>query len=90
MYGTAYPPYERTREEERTVTADWMKRWGLHEQAGNHPYAGRTPTTLAYLHRYDIGSGVSRPKKKKRDHTGIQKKPIHDDTFYHESNSWRS
>jgi hypothetical protein len=39
-----------------TVTADWIKRWGLHEQTKNPPYAGRTPTTLEYLHPYDMES----------------------------------
>jgi hypothetical protein len=39
-----------------TVTADWIKRWRLQEQTKNPPYAGRTPTTLEYLHQYDMES----------------------------------
>jgi hypothetical protein len=39
-----------------TVTADWMKRWGLHEQTKNLLDAQRTPSALEYLHRYDMES----------------------------------
>ena len=41
-----------------------MKRWGLQEQAENPPYARRTPTTLAYLHQYDIESAYLAPRKR--------------------------
>ena len=57
--------FHRMREQGKkkgTVTADWMKRWGLQEQAENPPYAGRTPTTLAYLHQYDIESAYLAPR----------------------------
>jgi len=57
----------RTREQGKkkgTVTADWMKRWGLQEQAENPPYAGRTPTTLAYLHQYDIEPAYLAPRRR--------------------------
>jgi len=54
MYGTAYPPYEGTREEERDGDSRLDEEMGLQEQAENPPYAGRTPTTLTYIHQYDI------------------------------------
>ena len=55
--------FHRMREQgKKKGTADWMKRWGLQEQAENPPYAGRTPTTLAYLHQYDIESAFFAPR----------------------------
>jgi len=45
-----------------TVTADWMQRWGLQEQTENPPYTGRTPTTLEYLHQYDMELVYLAPK----------------------------
>jgi hypothetical protein len=74
--------FHRMREQGKknvTVTADWMQRWGLQEQTENPPYAGRTPTTLAYLHQYDMESAYLA----RRDHTCIQKAPLHDDTYHH-------
>ena len=56
--------FQRMREQGKkngTVTADRMKRWGLQEQTKNPPYAGRTPTTLEYLHRYDMESAYLAP-----------------------------
>ena len=55
--------FHRMREQgKKKGTADWMKRWGLQEQAENPPYAGRTPTTLAYLHQYVIESAFFAPR----------------------------
>jgi len=45
-----------------TVTADWTQRWGLQEHTKNPPYAGRTPTTLEYLHQYDMESAYLGPR----------------------------
>jgi hypothetical protein len=47
--------YHRMREQGKkneTVTAVWMTAWGLQKQTKNPITAGRTRTTLEYLHRY--------------------------------------
>jgi hypothetical protein len=44
------------------VTADWTQRWGLQKYTKNPPYAGRTPTTLEYLHQYDKESAYLAPR----------------------------
>jgi hypothetical protein len=57
--------FHRMREQSKktgTVTVDWMGRWGLQEQSKNSPYAGRNPTTLDYLRRYDMESVYLAPR----------------------------
>jgi hypothetical protein len=39
-----------------------MQRWGLQEQTENSPYTGRTPTTLEYLHQYDMELAYLAPR----------------------------
>ena len=45
-----------------TLTADWVKKWGLHEKSKNLPYKKRTPKNLEYLYRYDIESVYVTPR----------------------------
>jgi hypothetical protein len=69
-----------------TVTADWIKRWGLQKQTKNPPYAGRTPNTLEYLHRYDMESEYLAPRGRGESTQAYKKKKaLHDDAHYHES-----
>jgi hypothetical protein len=44
-----------------SLTADWRRRWGLHEGTQNPPSATRTPKQLEYLHRYDVASAYVTP-----------------------------
>ena len=62
---------------------------GTYRSRQKPPYAGRTPTTLAYLHQYGIESAYLAPRGI-NETTGIQKTSIHDDTLLHESNGWRT
>jgi hypothetical protein len=44
-----------------TVTADWMRRWGLQEHRRNPPHNKRTPNGLEYLNRYYIETAYLPP-----------------------------
>ena len=44
-----------------TLTADWMKKWGLHEKSKTPPLKSRTSKELEYIHRYDMESAYVNP-----------------------------
>ena len=67
-----------------------MQRWGLQEQTDNPPICRENPNNTGIPASIRPGIGVPRLKRKERDHTGIQKTPIQDDTYRHESNGWGS
>jgi hypothetical protein len=50
-----YRMNERVREN-GTVTAEWMRWWGLQEKTPNPPYNRRTPQKMAHLHQSDMKS----------------------------------
>jgi len=38
----------------RTLTAEWLRSWGLIVQSKNPPYKDRLPATIEYLRRYTV------------------------------------
>jgi hypothetical protein len=58
-----------------TLTAEWMRRLGLHERTTNPTSDKRTPRKLEHLHRYDMESAYVAPQGPLETQKAYKKRP---------------
>jgi hypothetical protein len=61
--------------EDGMLTAEWMRRWGLHQRSTNPTSESRTSRMLEYLHRYDMESAYVAPQGLLETQKAYKKRP---------------